>query len=219
MIVQRSGRRRRSQALEDYLQLRRSLGHDLAEPPGCDELGYLPLPAEAASALFQVVAQRYTRTSIILTTNRGVGAWGEVLGDTTVAAALLDQLLHRSVVLDTTGESYLVLQGQMYGRASLTCDDASPESRRPGISPRSSPVVLTGLRPSPTRHAVVGFRFSGRLAQGPAVRLADRRHPPRLDMLTMTRSAYLQVRCAVVAQVERAVLTLHPPLRGLGSQT
>ena len=46
---------------------------------------------------------------------------------------------------------------------------------------------------------MVGFRFSGRLAQGPAVRLADRRHPPRLDVLTMTRSAYVQVRCAVVA--------------------
>ena len=55
------------------------------------------------------------------------------------------------------------------------------------------PHNLTGLRPSPTRHAVVGFRFSGRLAQGPAVRLADRRHPLRLDVLTMTRSAYLQV--------------------------
>jgi len=51
-----------------------------------DELGYLPLPAEAASALFQVVSQRYLKTSIILTSNRGVGAWGEVLGDTTVAA-------------------------------------------------------------------------------------------------------------------------------------
>ena len=61
-----------------------------------DELGYLPLPAEAASALFQVVAQRYTKTSIVLTTNRGVGAWGEILGDTTVAAAMLDRLLHRS---------------------------------------------------------------------------------------------------------------------------
>ncbi len=91
----------------------------------------------------------------------------------------------------------------------LTCTDDT-QARR------SSAVVLTGLRPSPTRHAVVGFRFSGRLAQGPAVRLADRRHPPRLDVLTMTRSAYLQVRCAVVAQVERAVLTLHPPLRAWG---
>ena len=53
-----------------------------------DELGYLPLPAEAASALFQVVSQRYLKTSIVITTNRGVGAWGEILGDTTVAALI-----------------------------------------------------------------------------------------------------------------------------------
>jgi DNA replication protein DnaC len=71
-----------------------------------DELGYLPLPAEAASALFQVVSQRYLKTSIVITTNRGVGAWGETLGDTTVAAAMLDRLLHRSVVINLDGESY-----------------------------------------------------------------------------------------------------------------
>ena len=71
-----------------------------------DELGYLPLPAEAASALFQVVSQRYLKTSIVITTNRGVGAWGEVLGDTTVAAAMLDRLLHRSIVINLDGESY-----------------------------------------------------------------------------------------------------------------
>ena len=77
--------------------------------PACliiDELGYLPLPGEAASALFQVVNQRYLKSSIIMTTNRPVTSWGEVLGDTTVAAALLDRLLHRSVVIDITGDSY-----------------------------------------------------------------------------------------------------------------
>ena len=71
-----------------------------------DELGYLPLPAEAASALFQVISQRYLKTSIILTSNRGVGSWAEILGDTTAAAALLDRLLHRSVVLTLDGDSY-----------------------------------------------------------------------------------------------------------------
>ncbi len=72
-----------------------------------DELGYLPLPADAASALFQVVSQRYLKTSIVLTTtNRGVASWGETLGDTTVAAAMLDRLLHRSVVLNLDGDSY-----------------------------------------------------------------------------------------------------------------
>ena len=71
-----------------------------------DELGYLPLPAEAASALFQVISQRYLKTSVVLTSNRGAGSWGEILGDTTVAAALLDRLLHRSVVLTLDGDSY-----------------------------------------------------------------------------------------------------------------
>jgi len=71
-----------------------------------DELGYLAMPAEGASALFQVIAQRYTKTSTIITTNRPITSWGEVLGDTTVAAALLDRLLHRSVVLDIIGDSY-----------------------------------------------------------------------------------------------------------------
>ena len=71
-----------------------------------DELGYLPLPGEAASALFQVVSQRYLKTSIVITTNRGVGSWGDILGDTTVAAAMLDGLLHRSVVINLDGDSY-----------------------------------------------------------------------------------------------------------------
>jgi hypothetical protein len=88
-------------------------------------------------------------------------------------------------------------------------------------SPRTSP-LLTGLRPSPTSHAVVTWQFPRRLTQGPAVSGADRRHPLRLDMLTMTRSASLQVRCAVVAQMERAVPTLHrlfgPPRAKLDSK-
>jgi hypothetical protein len=61
---------------------------------------------EAAAAIFQVVSQRYLKTSIVLTSNRGVGAWGEILGDTTVAAAMFDRLLHRSVVLNLDGDSY-----------------------------------------------------------------------------------------------------------------
>jgi hypothetical protein len=46
---------------------------------------------------------------------------------------------------------------------------------------------------------MVGFRFQGKLTQGPTVRATDRRHSLRLDVLTMMRTAYMQVRCAVVA--------------------
>lgn len=70
-------------------------------------MGYLPLPAEAAAALFQVVTQRYLKGSICLTTNLGIGQWAKVFGDDPMtAAAMLDRLLHRSVVLNIDGPSY-----------------------------------------------------------------------------------------------------------------
>ncbi|MGH9282281.1 MAG: IS21-like element helper ATPase IstB [Acidimicrobiales bacterium] len=71
-----------------------------------DEVGYLPLASEAAAALFQVVTQRYLKGSIALTTNLGVGSWGKIFDDPMVAAAMLDRLLHRSVVFNIDGESY-----------------------------------------------------------------------------------------------------------------
>ncbi len=72
-----------------------------------DEVGYLPMPAEAAAALFQVVSQRYLKGSIVVTTNLGIASWGRVFADDQmVAAAMLDRLLHRSVVLDIKGDSY-----------------------------------------------------------------------------------------------------------------
>jgi DNA replication protein DnaC len=71
-----------------------------------DEVGYLPLAAEAAAALFQVITQRYLKGSICLTTNLGVGSWGKIFDDPMVAAAMLDRLLHRSVVFNIDGDSY-----------------------------------------------------------------------------------------------------------------
>jgi DNA replication protein DnaC len=71
-----------------------------------DELGYLPLKAEGAAALFQVISQRYLKGSICLTSNRGIVSWGEIFDDAVVAAAMLDRLLHRSVVIALQGESY-----------------------------------------------------------------------------------------------------------------
>ena len=71
-----------------------------------DELGYLPMPGEAASHLFQVITRRYEHGSIILTTNRGIASWGEIFEDSTVAAAILDRLLHHATVLQIDGDSY-----------------------------------------------------------------------------------------------------------------
>ena len=72
-----------------------------------DELGYLPLTGKAAASLFQVINRRYTASqSIVLTTNRGISQWGEIFDDPVVAAAMLDRLMHRSVIVAIDGESY-----------------------------------------------------------------------------------------------------------------
>ena len=71
-----------------------------------DELGYLPMPGEAASHLFQVISRRYEHGSIVLTTNRPIADWGHIFEDTTVATAVLDRLLHHATVLQIDGDSY-----------------------------------------------------------------------------------------------------------------
>ncbi|MGA2514073.1 MAG: IS21-like element helper ATPase IstB [Candidatus Limnocylindrales bacterium] len=91
-----------------------------------DEVGYLPLPAEAAAALFQVIAQRYLKGSIALTTNLGIASWGRIFDDPTVAAAMLDRLLHRSVVFNIDGDSY-----------RMRAHRARAESVRKGVVVRS----------------------------------------------------------------------------------
>jgi len=71
-----------------------------------DEIGYLPLERQAANLLFALVARRYERGSIIVTSNRGFEAWGEILGDQMVAAALIDRLVHHAHIVTLKGKSY-----------------------------------------------------------------------------------------------------------------
>jgi transposase len=61
-----------------------------------DEMGYLPLGQVATSFLFQLVSKRYTKGSIIVTSNKSYVEWGAVFGDEVAAAAILDRLLHYS---------------------------------------------------------------------------------------------------------------------------
>ena len=53
-----------------------------------------------------MITQRYLKSSIVMTTNLGVSSWGKIFDDPMVAAAMLDRLLHRSVVFNIEGESY-----------------------------------------------------------------------------------------------------------------
>jgi DNA replication protein DnaC len=71
-----------------------------------DELGYLPMPDQAAATFFQVITRRYEHGSVLLTTNRHIADWGQIFDDTTVAIAILDRLLHHATVIPINGDSY-----------------------------------------------------------------------------------------------------------------
>ena len=71
-----------------------------------DEVGYIPFEPEAANLFFQLVSARYERASLIVTSNKPFGRWGEVFGDDVVAAAMIDRLVHHAEVIALKGDSY-----------------------------------------------------------------------------------------------------------------
>jgi DNA replication protein DnaC len=72
-----------------------------------DEIGYLPFGREQANLFFQVVARRYEKGSMILTSNLAFGSWDEAFaGEAVLTAAMLDRILHHASVVQISGESY-----------------------------------------------------------------------------------------------------------------
>ena len=72
-----------------------------------DELGYLPIDRRGANLLFQVVAARYESGAIVLSTNRPFRDWGQTFDvDNTLAAAMIDRLMHHGEAILIQGPSY-----------------------------------------------------------------------------------------------------------------
>jgi DNA replication protein DnaC len=84
-----------------------------------DEVGYVPFEAEAANLFFQLVSARYERASVIMSSNKAFGRWGETFGDDTVAAAMIDRLVHHAEVVILKGDSYR-LRGRDLGKVPDT---------------------------------------------------------------------------------------------------
>jgi len=71
-----------------------------------DEVGYENLSSEQAALFFQLINTRYEHGSIIITSNKPFGKWGEIMADDAVATATLDRLLHHAHVISLKGNSY-----------------------------------------------------------------------------------------------------------------
>ena len=79
-----------------------------------DEIGYLPIDKDSANGFFQLVATRYEKRPIILTTNQPLSKWGEVFGDYTLANAIIDRLVHHSTIIKITGQSHRIKGKQLF---------------------------------------------------------------------------------------------------------
>lgn len=80
-----------------------------------DEIGYRKMEDTAAHFFFQIISERYETGSIILTSNKSYGSWGEIFGDSVLATAILDRLLHHSTTINIKGESYRIKEKKKAG--------------------------------------------------------------------------------------------------------
>lgn len=80
-----------------------------------DEMGYFPLDGLAAQFLFQLVSRRYQKTSLIITSNKSYGDWGEIFADQVLASAILDRVLHHSTTINIRGQSYQLREKRQAG--------------------------------------------------------------------------------------------------------
>lgn len=81
-----------------------------------DEIGYLPLSREQANLFFQVIAKRYEKGSLVVTSNLPFGQWDKTFADdATLTAAMLDRLLHHAHVVPIQGESYRLREKRRAG--------------------------------------------------------------------------------------------------------
>ena len=71
-----------------------------------DEVGYTPITREECNLFFRFIANRYEKTSTVITSNKAFTDWTELFHDPIIVTAILDRLLHHSTVINIKGNSY-----------------------------------------------------------------------------------------------------------------
>ena len=90
-----------------------------------DEIGYHPLDKLSASLFFNIISERYENGSIILTSNKSFTEWADIFGESVIATAILDRLLHHASIVNIRGSSYRMKNKKKSGLCLSKGDDES----------------------------------------------------------------------------------------------
>ena len=103
-----------------------------------DEFGYLPHDKEVGPLFYQIISDRYERKGTIITSNKSLRSWAEVLCDSSLAAALIDRLMHHGEVFYLSGQSFRMRGKQKYleGNVPLPEFPTAAAEKREGIFTR-----------------------------------------------------------------------------------
>jgi DNA replication protein DnaC len=71
-----------------------------------DDIAYVTRDQAETSVLFELIATRYERRSLLITANQPFGEWGKIFADQAMTLAAIDRLVHHATILETNVESY-----------------------------------------------------------------------------------------------------------------
>jgi DNA replication protein DnaC len=80
-----------------------------------DEFGYLSMEPQVGPVLYEVISGRYEKGATVITSNKSLASWGELVGDSALMMAIIDRLLHHGEVFYLRGSSY-----RMRGKEPVT---------------------------------------------------------------------------------------------------
>ena len=95
-----------------------------------DDLGYVKKSEAETSVLFELIAHRYERKSLLITANQPFSQWDAIFADSMMTVAAVDRLVHHALIVEIQTQSYRKQAAVSRSGTSSVLDKAVVQSQR-----------------------------------------------------------------------------------------